>query len=119
MTLIKDTLLNCCHLFNRCSERAIFALLLDAAKANNGRTVIRIAGGWVRDKLLGRDSDDIDVALDNVSGNTFAKVSSAFHISDIDIIGVFVSCAQCLLNREQQKQACHKQASSGVDSSSR
>eukprot|EP00953_Heterococcus_sp_UTEX-ZZ885_P037251 19152-Heterococcus_DN1.PRE.1 len=68
-----DALLNCCHRFDCYSERAIFALLLDAAKANNGRTVIRIAGGWVRDKLLGRDSDDIDVALDNISGNTFAK----------------------------------------------
>jgi tRNA nucleotidyltransferase (CCA-adding enzyme) len=77
MTIINNTSLKCCHLCDCYSERAIFALLLDAAKANNGRTVIRIAGGWVRDKLLGRDSDDIDVALDNVSGNAFAKVSAA------------------------------------------
>jgi tRNA nucleotidyltransferase (CCA-adding enzyme) len=30
--------------------------------------VIRVAGGWVRDKLLARDSYDIDFALSSMTG---------------------------------------------------
>jgi tRNA nucleotidyltransferase (CCA-adding enzyme) len=36
-------------------------------------TVARVAGGWVRDKLLGKYSDDIDVALDDQTGIEFAS----------------------------------------------
>ncbi|KAI0935817.1 hypothetical protein AcV5_004134 [Taiwanofungus camphoratus] len=36
-------------------------------------TSCRIAGGWVRDKLLGMQSNDIDVALSDMMGMTFAK----------------------------------------------
>ncbi|KAF5829607.1 hypothetical protein DUNSADRAFT_15846 [Dunaliella salina] len=32
------------------------------------------AGGWVRDKLLGRDSLDIDIALDSMLGKDFAEL---------------------------------------------
>ncbi|CCF48968.1 hypothetical protein NDA11_003824 [Ustilago hordei] len=32
----------------------------------------RIAGGWVRDKLLSRDSDDLDITLSTLTGNAFA-----------------------------------------------
>lgn len=53
------------------------AKVLDAlchASANAGKgTVVRVAGGWVRDKLLGKCKEpDIDVALDNVTGKEFA-----------------------------------------------
>ncbi|KAJ3127357.1 CCA tRNA nucleotidyltransferase, mitochondrial [Nowakowskiella sp. JEL0407] len=34
--------------------------------------IVRIAGGWVRDKLLEKESYDLDFALDNVSGFEFA-----------------------------------------------
>eukprot|EP01035_Chromulina_nebulosa_P016920 gene16920-22411_t len=37
------------------------------------RRTFKPAGGWVRDKLLNRDSDDIDIAVDNQSGVEFAK----------------------------------------------
>ena len=37
-------------------------------------TTLRVAGGWVRDKLLGKDSDDIDIALDDMTGEEFAKL---------------------------------------------
>lgn len=33
----------------------------------------RVAGGWVRDKLLGKDSDDVDITVDRISGLEFAE----------------------------------------------
>ncbi|KAF7306511.1 tRNA nucleotidyltransferase [Mycena indigotica] len=36
-------------------------------------TSCRIAGGWVRDKLLGMESDDIDIALSDMMGDVFAS----------------------------------------------
>ncbi|KAJ2491753.1 CCA tRNA nucleotidyltransferase, mitochondrial [Coemansia sp. RSA 2050] len=37
------------------------------------RLVLRIAGGWVRDKLLGLESHDIDIAIDSMSGFDLAQ----------------------------------------------
>ncbi|KAI9886262.1 MAG: hypothetical protein M1823_001933 [Watsoniomyces obsoletus] len=37
----------------------------------NSPTVIRFTGGWVRDKLLGVESHDIDVAINNSTGYQF------------------------------------------------
>ena len=54
-------------------ERAFFDLCLAAAARAGRGTVIRVAGGWVRDKLLGMGNDDIDLAVDNVSGVEFAN----------------------------------------------
>lgn len=36
-------------------------------------TLFRVAGGWVRDKLLNQQSVDIDIALDDQSGIEFAN----------------------------------------------
>ena len=33
----------------------------------------RIAGGWVRDKLLNLESSDIDVCVEGISGVDFAR----------------------------------------------
>ncbi|KAG6837904.1 hypothetical protein H0H93_013057 [Arthromyces matolae] len=41
-------------------------------------TSCRIAGGWVRDKLLGTQSNDIDIALSNMMGLEFAQHLSEF-----------------------------------------
>jgi hypothetical protein len=54
-------------------EKEIFETLIAAAKHANTGTVLRCAGGWVRDKLLGKDSLDIDIALDNMMGREFAE----------------------------------------------
>ncbi|ODV78838.1 uncharacterized protein CANTADRAFT_26765 [Suhomyces tanzawaensis NRRL Y-17324] len=35
--------------------------------------VLRITGGWVRDKLLGIESNDIDIAINHLSGEVFAS----------------------------------------------
>jgi len=45
-----------------------------ARQKKKRRLNIRVAGGWVRDKLLGLESDDIDVALDDASGVQFAHM---------------------------------------------
>jgi tRNA nucleotidyltransferase/poly(A) polymerase len=51
---------------------------IDAAPAETGEKkrneplVLRWAGGWVRDKLLGIESHDIDTAINNMTGETFA-----------------------------------------------
>jgi hypothetical protein len=63
-------------------ERALFDTLLAAAKFAGSNTVLRAAGGWVRDKLLGKESKDIDIALDNMLGKDFAdKVGDMFHVT--------------------------------------
>jgi hypothetical protein len=49
-------------------EKELFDTLLAAVAHAGTGTVLRCAGGWVRDKLLGRESDDIDIALDNMLG---------------------------------------------------
>ena len=63
-------------------ETEIFSILAEAAlalsdKGSKGDVVVRVAGGWVRDKLLRLESDDIDVALENCSGMEFANQVNA------------------------------------------
>lgn len=54
-------------------EARVFDLLLDVLRTAGLGTTMRVAGGWVRDRLLGRTSSDIDIALDNIKGQTFAE----------------------------------------------
>lgn len=59
-------------------EAKLFDTLL-AAKDHHGlTTVLRCAGGWVRDKLLKRESHDIDIALDDLTGLEFAEKVNAY-----------------------------------------
>lgn len=55
-------------------EQPIFDRLLRVAKEKAPSTTLRAAGGWVRDKLMGIDSHDIDIAIDNMSGQDFARL---------------------------------------------
>ncbi|KAK1147097.1 CCA tRNA nucleotidyltransferase, mitochondrial [Aspergillus melleus] len=68
-------------------EDTLKTLLLDVAEyarekairdgANDAdlpRTVLRFTGGWVRDKLLGVDSHDIDVAINTMTGYQFGLI---------------------------------------------
>jgi hypothetical protein len=54
-------------------EHEIFSELLEVVRAAELRTTLRCAGGWVRDKLMGRQSLDIDIALDDMLGREFAE----------------------------------------------
>ncbi|GAP92306.2 putative cca tRNA mitochondrial [Rosellinia necatrix] len=59
-------------------EAQLRDLLLDAAKYVNGSQptaeplILRWAGGWVRDRLLGIESHDIDTAINTMTGEAFA-----------------------------------------------
>ncbi|XVE66833.1 hypothetical protein DITRI_Ditri08aG0111400 [Diplodiscus trichospermus] len=52
-------------------EKKIFNRLLSTLRHFNLQTQLRVAGGWVRDKLLGKECYDIDIALDNMLGSEF------------------------------------------------
>ncbi|KAK9169749.1 hypothetical protein Syun_001889 [Stephania yunnanensis] len=54
-------------------ERQIFDRLLEVVRHFKLRTQLRVAGGWVRDKLLGRECYDIDIALDDMKGEEFCE----------------------------------------------
>ncbi|TVU15639.1 hypothetical protein EJB05_39171, partial [Eragrostis curvula] len=54
-------------------EERIFQRLLDVVRHFGLGTQLRVAGGWVRDKLLGKDPADIDIALDNMTGQNFCE----------------------------------------------
>eukprot|EP00850_Spirogloea_muscicola_P011971 SM000076S21792 [mRNA] locus=s76:203603:208691:- [translate_table: standard] len=57
----------------RLEEQELFAALLGTVQHFGLATQLRVAGGWVRDKLLGKDSNDIDIALDDTLGRDFAE----------------------------------------------
>lgn len=54
-------------------EQQIFQLLLKINQKYNLGLTFRVAGGWVRDKMMGKESDDIDIALDKMTGADFGK----------------------------------------------
>lgn len=54
-------------------EEELFGLLMRSVQFHGKKTVLRVAGGWVRDKILQKDNHDIDIALDDQSGIEFAN----------------------------------------------
>jgi len=60
------------------NEQKILDALRGTLVHGNLSTTPRVAGGWVRDKLLGRPSLDIDIAIDDCSGEEFAAEVNAF-----------------------------------------
>lgn len=58
------------------NERQILDLLCGYCKELNVKRTepveLRITGGWVRDKLLGKESNDVDVAVNVMTGEEFA-----------------------------------------------
>ncbi|KAL0237261.1 hypothetical protein PCE1_000658 [Barthelona sp. PCE] len=65
-------------------EKVLFEALIQTKTHFELETVIRVAGGWVRDKLLNRvNKYDVDLALSDISGqefaNKFVEYLSEFH----------------------------------------
>jgi len=64
------------------TENKIINLLKAVIGTKTPNTTLRIAGGYVRDKLLGLDSNDIDIAVDNMTGEAFANLVSEYMVEN-------------------------------------
>ncbi len=60
----------------------IFDFIRAASKAMSSQPTARVAGGWVRDQLLGIPSNDIDITIDNMTGIEFAEAMKKFAAED-------------------------------------
>ncbi|KAG6599654.1 TRNA nucleotidyltransferase [Phytophthora cinnamomi] len=60
------------------AEDSLFSFLEYIQTLYTPSTQLRVAGGWVRDKLRGAESEDIDIALDNLMGAKFAWYITKF-----------------------------------------
>ncbi|KAG6885520.1 hypothetical protein C0993_000516 [Termitomyces sp. T159_Od127] len=90
--ILTDKEAQICDLLDNCTK---------ALKEDKGITTsCRIAGGWVRDKLLGTDSHDIDIALSDMMGITFAEYLSEFAVRKGIKVGSISKIAQ---NPDQSK----------------
>lgn len=54
-------------------EKDAISIILQTASELGSNVTVRIVGGWVRDKILGINSQDIDLAVENVTGDEFGK----------------------------------------------
>ena len=86
-------------------QKVLLAVSSSIAAASSGQALsaapqLRIAGGWVRDKLLGLESNDIDIAIDNMNGEPFAQHVKNYMISNGFKMG---HVAKISLNPEKSK----------------
>ena len=54
-------------------EKKVFEICSRCCDLFEKQVIIRVAGGWVRDKILGLESDDLDFALENATGEEFSN----------------------------------------------
>jgi len=57
-------------------EYYFFEALRECAIQNN--VILRVAGGWVRDKILEIQNDDIDITIDIMTGKNFSELLFVF-----------------------------------------
>lgn len=60
------------------AENNLFVFLNKFVKQECPGTVLRVAGGWVRDHLLDLQSNDIDITVSNMSGEALARKLAAY-----------------------------------------
>lgn len=78
------------------TEKDICQKILEAGNKFLPPAVARIAGGWVRDKLLGQSSDDIDICIDGCSARDFGKaLSDQFPDDKTKIVTLEANPSQC------------------------
>ncbi|WBW75366.1 ATP 3'tRNA nucleotidyltransferase Cca2 [Schizosaccharomyces osmophilus] len=65
--ILSDVEKSVVHLLKKTAE------FIEQGHGTNAHVEVRLAGGWVRDKLLGLSSDDLDVTLKKINGIDFAK----------------------------------------------
>ncbi|KAH3680741.1 hypothetical protein WICMUC_000175 [Wickerhamomyces mucosus] len=76
------------------TESKVAKLLTDYAETINGKDPnqesleLRITGGWVRDKLLGNQSNDIDIAINTLTGEEFAEGLAEFIEKSSEVYGI-------------------------------
>lgn len=61
--------------------RTLLLAVAEHVKIEDGKdkaSQLRLAGGWVRDKLLGVASHDVDVAIDDTTGEAFGQRMKAY-----------------------------------------
>ena len=64
-------------------ENELFSTLLKVVQDRKLNTTIRVAGGWVRDRLLGGPvKNDVDIALEGMTGVEFTKHWNKWLIAD-------------------------------------
>ena len=96
MIKLNETELNLCNLLNDCTQQ------LRTSDPSLDSLELRIAGGWVRDKLLGKDSDDIDIAITPLNGLPFAQALSNY-MHKLDPTQKLPTIAKIEANPDQSK----------------
>ncbi len=62
------------------SEEKLFDWFKQVVQEKHLNTTVRVAGGWVRDRVLGLPGkDDVDIALDNMTGLEFVSVLNGWN----------------------------------------
>jgi len=70
------------------TETNCFKVIKDILIKNKCKTICRVAGGWVRDKLLGIESDDIDIALNDMKGSELASLINSELYPEKEKVGI-------------------------------
>ena len=96
MIKLNESELNLCNLLNDCTQQ------LRTSDPSLDSLELRIAGGWVRDKLLGKDSDDIDIAITPLNGLPFAQALSNY-MHKLDPTQKLPTIAKIEANPDQSK----------------
>eukprot|EP00158_Paraphelidium_tribonemae_P006766 Partr_v1_DN27963_c3_g1_i3_m11623 putative tRNA nucleotidyltransferase len=93
-------------------ERRICNLLLDttsylkSTRPDLPSVTCRVAGGWVRDKFMGRESKDMDITVDSMTGYEFADHLHNYvhdHLKSPQILGHHGSIVKIKANPEKSK----------------